>query len=87
MRGQLQRASPLTWTACFSRSISSSPIFRTRLGLGRGAAEDCAEAGEQLVHSERLRHVVVGARVESGDLLLLVADDGEDEHRGVAPFA
>jgi len=55
-----------------------------RFGRG-GAAEDCAETGEQLVDSERLRHVVVGARVESRDLLLLLADHGEDEHRGVAP--
>src|SRR5439155_26459215 len=37
--------------------------------------------------AERLRHVVVRAGVERGDLLGLVADDGEDDDRRRAPRA
>ena len=43
------------------------------------------EAREQLVHPERLRHVVVGAGVERRDLLALVPDDRQDDDRRVAP--
>ena len=43
-----------------------------RLLLGRrGAAQRGAQPGEQLVHAERLGHVVVGAGVERGDLVRL----------------
>src|SRR5581483_4394935 len=44
-----------------------------------------AQAGEQLVDAERLRHVVVGARIERCHLLALVADDGEHDDRHGAP--
>ena len=43
------------------------------------APERGPQAGEQLLHPERLRHVVVGARVERRDLLVLVADRREDD--------
>ena len=45
-----------------------------RLRGSIGAAQRCAKTGEELVDAERLRDVVVGARVECGHLLLLVAD-------------
>ncbi len=51
------------------------------------AAHDRAKAGEELVDAERLRHVVVRARVERSDLLVLLTDGGEDDHRRVAPRA
>ena len=50
-----------------------------------GTTEDGAQACEQLAHRERLRHVVVGAGVERGDLLRLVADGGDDDDRHAAP--
>ena len=50
-----------------------------------GSAQRCAQTGEEVVDAERLRDVVVGARVECGDLLLLVADGREDEDRCVQP--
>ena len=58
-----------------------------RLGGSVGAPQRGAQAREQLLDAERLRHVVVGARVERRDLLGLVADDGEDDHRRAAPGA
>src|SRR5205823_9056841 len=36
---------------------------------------------------ERLRHVVVGAGVQRGDLLFLVADGGDEDNRRVGPGA
>jgi hypothetical protein len=37
-----------------------------------GASEDRAHARDELAHAERLRHVVVGARVEPADLVDLL---------------
>ena len=53
----------------------------------RRPAEHCPQPREQLVDAERLRDVVVGARVERGDLLPLLADRREDDHRRLAPRA
>ena len=58
-----------------------------RLGGRRGPPQHRAQAGDQLVDPDRLRDVVVGARVERGDLLALVADRGEHDHRRRAPGA
>ena len=52
--------------------------------VGRRAAGG-AQAREQLVDPDRLRDVVVGARVEGGDLLALLADGREHDHRRGAP--
>ena len=58
-------------------------------GLARrpGASQRRAQPREQLPDRERLRHVVVGARVERRDLLVLVADGRDDDDRRVAPGA
>ena len=40
-----------------------------------------AHAGEKLVHSERLRHVVVGAKIQGRDLASLIAATGEHHDR------
>ena len=49
-----------------------SGVTTDRLLLGRrGAAQRGAQAGQQLVHAERLGDVVVGAGVERRDLVAL----------------
>ena len=58
-----------------------------RLARRSGPAQDGAQAGDQLVDPDRLRHVVVGSRVERGDLLALVADRREHDHGRRAPRA
>jgi hypothetical protein len=55
---------------------------------GRGSpADGGAQAGEQLVHAERLGHVVVGAGVERGHLLGLLAPGGQHDDRDGGPAA
>ena len=72
--------SPPTVTDRFSRSTRSSPISTTGSVGWAGAAQRRPQPGQQLVDPERLRHVVVGAGVERGDLLALVADRREHDH-------
>ena len=56
-----------------------------RLGE-RGAAQERAQPGEQLVERERLHEVVVGAGVEPGDPIghLVAGGQHEDRERAVA---
>src|SRR5262245_61701761 len=54
---------------------------------GRGSPQGCAEPGEELVHPERLRHVVVGAGVEGRDLPALLLPHREDDDRDRGPAA
>ena len=49
------------------------------------APQCSSEAGQELVDPERLRHVVVRTGVECQDLLVLVADGGEDEDGRIGP--
>src|SRR5581483_7994751 len=58
-------------------------------GLGRrlDAAHRGTQARKQLLDAEGLRHVVVGARVERGHLLALVADDRKNDDGDAAPRA
>ena len=63
-----------------SRSITSSPSSMTG-SVGPARRSSGAEAGEQLLDPERLRHVVVRAGVERRDLLALLADDREHDDR------
>ena len=49
----------------------------------RAAAGQRVEPGEHLRDLERLHHVVVGARGEPGQHLVVGAERGEEEHRGV----
>src|SRR5207248_2828750 len=58
-----------------------------RLGRSVGPPQRSAQTSEQLLDPERLRHVVVGAGVERGNLLGLVADHGQDDHRSATPGA
>ncbi len=51
------------------------------------AAGHGSEAGEELVHAERLGHVVVGAGVEGLDLVEAVGAAGEHEDGYVGPAA
>ena len=55
-------------------------------GRGLGAAEHGPDAGDELARAERLDHVVVGAELEAGDPVDLVAAGREDQDRdaGVA---
>ena len=57
---------------------------RRGLGLVGGAPpQRSAEPGEDLLHPERLGHVVVGPGVERRDLVGLPVADGQDDHRYV----
>ena len=53
----------------------------------RGTAQCRTQPGEQLVHAERLRDVVVSAGVERGDLVLLRLAHGQDDDRHARPAA
>ena len=83
-------SSPSRVTVLAARSTVKSGVA-TAGGLVRGGdpAERGAQAGEELVHAERLGDVVVGAGVERGDLVALGAAGGEDDdrHGGPAPQA
>ena len=86
MRRQVRPARPRRVTARFSRSTTSSPSSITGSPDGAVAAKHGAQAREQLVDPDRLRDVVVGARVERRDLLALLADRREHDHRRRAPL-
>src|SRR5579884_778503 len=58
-----------------------------RLGRRADPPQHGAQPREQLADRERLRDVVVGAGVESGDLLVVVADRGDEDDRRLAPLA
>ena len=49
--------------------------------IGRGAADEGADAGEELGQRERLGHVVVGAGVETADLVVDAVARRENQHR------
>ena len=57
-----------------------------RFSSGGGATQRRPKPGEQLVHAERLRDVVVGAGVEGGDLVGLRIAGRQDEDRDRAPL-
>jgi len=52
-----------------------------RRSLGRTAANERPEPGEELSEGERLHEVVVGARVEASDAILHPVARGEHQHR------
>src|SRR3984957_18142152 len=54
---------------------------------GGSTADRRAEPGEELVHAERLRDVVVGPGVERGDLLVLRPPHRQDDDRRRGPAA
>ena len=56
-----------------------------RLGLGgAGAAQDRADAGDELLEAERLGHVVVAAERQAADLVLGRVARGEEDDRHAA---
>ena len=81
-------SSPPRRTRFAARSIVKSGVSIDRLLLGRrGAAERGAQAGQQLVHAERLGHVVVGPGVERRHLVALAVAHREHDDRHRAPAA
>ena len=56
-------------------------------GHSRGASQDRADAGDELLGVERLGHVVVHARLERLDLLQVFGARREREHRRVGLLA
>jgi hypothetical protein len=65
-------------------------LHQGRRGGARGlldAADGGAQPGHQLVHAERLGDVVVGARVQRGDLLAGRLARRQDQDRHPAPAA
>ena len=55
------------------------PALEFRLGMAGRAAQLRPDAGQQLLHVEGLRHVVVGARVHAGDLVAPAVARGQDD--------
>ena len=81
-------ASPDRCTVCVPGSTCTSPKLTGAVELvlhatRRGATEQRIHARQQLEQTERLRDVVVGAKVEAEDLVGLLAARAEDEHRRV----
>jgi hypothetical protein len=83
-RGVSRTVEPATVT---SRRVGSSSIG-PRVRHPR-ASEHGSDPGVQLIHGERLGEVVVGARLETVDLVAFVAARREDDdgRRGLAPNA
>ena len=58
--------------------------------MAGGAADERAHAGKHFFHMERLRHIVIGTGVDTGNLVAPAVAGGEDEHRhglaGRTPF-
>ena len=74
-------------TECFSRSTRIGPTSTHRAPRCAGAPQDRPQARQQLADRKRLRHVVVRAGVERGDLLVVVADGRDEDDRRAAPRA
>jgi hypothetical protein len=68
-------------------SSSASPTTDDRRRTSAGAADDGAQAGQHLLHSERLGQIIVGAGVDAFDALGPGAARGEHQHREVPAFA
>ena len=86
----MRRTSPSPVTRLAARSTLKSAVSTTgALGRRGRCGAGGPQAGEQLVHAERLGDVVVGAGVEGGDLVVLgaAADSTMIGHRGPAPQA
>ncbi len=77
---------PLRCTRFVTKSTVKSGVVTTgSSALGATRRQRGAQAGEELAHTERLGHVVVGAGVECGDLVALGFARGEDHDRHVGP--
>ena len=85
MRRQLDALARARRPSRSGTSITSSPTSITGPVSPERSAQHGTQSCEQLVDAERLRDVVVRAGVERGDLLALLPDRGEDDHRRVAP--
>ena len=71
-----------------ARSIVKASVGRpASSSVGVDAAQRGAHARQQLVHAERLRDVVVGARVERGDLVALGVARRQHDDRHLGPAA
>ena len=74
----------VTWAA--ARSTAKSGVVMTAcFGRRLVAAQRGADAGQQLVHAERLGDIVVGARVEGGHLVGLGVADRQHDDRDLRP--
>ena len=86
--GVSRTSSPFRVTRLAARStVKSVGLDDCLLLARRGSAERRPQAGEQLVHSERLRHVVVRAGVERLDLGALRLAHRQDDDRNTRPPA
>ena len=64
-------------------SVMAPTVDRAEAGGAGAAAQDRADAGDQLAGAERLDHVVVGAEFEAEDAVDLLAASGEHDDRHV----
>ena len=80
-------ASRRTTRAARSTSSPSTAIVGSLLGRRPRAAQRRLQASDQLARAERLGDVVVRARLQRSDLLLLLAHRRQHEDRHLAPLA
>ena len=80
LAGQGRRRSP-TLTVALAGSIVISPTRRVPRAALRPPPQHGADPGQQLRILERLDDVVVGARLEAADPIVVGAASGEDDHR------
>ena len=79
---------PLRCTRFVTKSTVKSGVVTTGSSRARrNPAQGGTQPREELAHAERLRDVVVGARVERGDLVALGFARGEDHDRHLGPTA
>ena len=55
--------------------------------VGRGAAQNALDPGDELARIERLRQVVVGADLETDDLVHVLVASGQHQDRDVGALA
>ena len=85
LRGQLHRLAGLGHLA---RARVEADVAGDQLGAGiaRRAADQRAQAGDQLLGLERLGEIIVGAGIEPRDLVRPAVARGQHQHRHLAAF-
>ena len=74
LRGQLDRLAAHHHLAAFDVDAHVIELDAVLARRGLGAAEDRLHTGDELARRERLRHVVVGAELETGDAVRLSSE-------------
>src|SRR3546814_12993713 len=74
------------YTTLFRSARVEADVARDQLArrIARGAADQRAQPRDQFLGLEGLGEIVVGPRVEPGDLVRPAVARGQDEHRTIA---